>query len=121
MPTTLQLFAPDVFPSSPGEQRAYIIAAFRIAQRSDQLSLIAMSKTLLEFLLKKRALGYWIQKGWLIEVDQGYRLTDQGLVICQSALADQLATHNTTADRVAYWENEFRRNSQLPRAETFRI
>lgn len=121
MPTTLQLFAPDVFPSAPAEVRAYTVAAFRIAQRSDQLSLIAMSKPLLEFLLKKRALGYWIQKSRLIEVDLGYRLTDQGLVICQSALADQLATHNTTADRVAYWENEFRRNSQLPRAETFRI
>lgn len=121
MPSTLQLFAPDVFPSSPGEKRAYIIAAFRIAQRSDELSLITMSKPLLVFLLKKRALGYWIQKGWLIEEEDGYHLTARGLDVCQSALADQLATHNTTADQVTYWVNEFRSNSQLPRAETFRI
>ncbi|EZP32702.1 hypothetical protein [Pseudomonas sp. RIT288] len=117
----LQLFAPEAFPTAHSEVRAYTIAAFRVAQASDQLSLIAMSKPLLEFLVKKRALGYWLSRGRLIQEVHGYRLTERRLVDCQSALALQLPTHNTTASQVAFWVNEFCSNAELKRTATFEI
>jgi hypothetical protein len=64
---TLPLFAPEVFPVAHSEVRAYIIAAFRVAQASDQMSLIAMSKPPLEFLVRRCALGYWVSRGRLIQ------------------------------------------------------
>ncbi|MNP43146.1 hypothetical protein D3C76_1369470 [compost metagenome] len=121
MSQPLQLFAPDVFPSAHSELRAYTVAAFRVAQGSDQLSLVAMSKPVLDFLVKRRALGYWVGQNRLIQEGQSYRLTADGLVVCQSALAEQLSTHNTTADQVAYWVNEFCSNSELPRTAIFQV
>ena len=117
----LQLFAPEAFPTAHSEVRAYTIAAFRVAQASDQLSLIAMSKPLLEFLVKKRALGYWLSRGRLIQEVHGYRLTVRGIFDCQCALSLQLPTHNTTASQVAFWVNEFCSNAELKRTATFEI
>jgi hypothetical protein len=75
-----------------------------------------MSKPIIDFLVKKRAIGYWKEKGWLEESHTGYRLSPAGLVLCQSALAAQLPTHNTTADHVRYWVDQFVSNTELPRA-----
>jgi hypothetical protein len=117
----IQLFAPDVYPTGRTELRAYTVAAFRIAQGSDQLSLVAMAKPVLDFLVKARALGYWVEKSRLIREDACYRLTPEGLVICQSALAQQLPTHNTTATQVGYWVHQFRWNNELPRGGSFEL
>ena len=114
-PTPLRLFAPEAYPTGRAELRAYTVAAFRVAQGSDQLSLIPMSKPIVDFLVKRRAIGYWKEKGWLEESDAGYRLSPAGLVLCQSALATQLPTHNTTADHVMYWVDQFLSNTGLPR------
>jgi hypothetical protein len=116
---TLQLFAPLVYPTARIEVRAYTIAAFRVAQASDQLSLIAMFKPIIDFLIKGSAVNYWIRKGWLLEGDNAYHLTPQGLVICQSALANQLPTHNTNTENVWFWVTQFTTNSSLPRHENF--
>ena len=116
-----QLFAPALYPSARFELRAYTIAAFRVAQRSEQLSLIIMPKGIIDFLIKGRAIGYWKKKGWLIELPDGYHLSAEGLVLCQSALADQLSTHNTSAASVEFWEREFRTNSSLPRTTRFDV
>lgn len=117
--TPLQLFAPATYPTARAELRAYTVAAFRVAQGSDQLSLIAMSKPIVDFLVKKRAIGYWKEKGWLEESEVGYRLSPAGLVLCQSALAAQLPTHNTTANQVGYWVDQFMNNTQLSRTAVF--
>lgn len=117
----LTLFAPDTYPTSRHDIRAYTIAAFRIAQARDQLCLIPMAKPVLDFLVRPRALGYWIEKDWLSKDETSYRLTAQGLVVCQSALAEQLSTHNTTAAQVELWVEEFRNNSGLPRTGSFLV
>lgn len=118
-PSSIRLFAPTIYPTVRTQVRAYTIGAFRVAQNSEQLSLVPMRKDVLEFLVKERALGYWVEKGWL-ESDSGtYRLTKDGLVTCQSALATQLQTHNTDASTVAYWVDQFQSNSNFPRHETF--
>jgi hypothetical protein len=117
--TTLQLFAPDTYPTKRAEVRAYTIAAFRVAQSSDQLALVLMSKQLIDFLVKGRAIGYWKDQGWLEEAEANYRLTAAGLVTCQSALANQLATHNTSAADVSFWVTQFRHNTDLPRHASF--
>lgn len=114
-----RLFAPARYPTARAEIRAYTIAAFRIAQGSDQLSLVAMPKNVIAFLVKGRAIGYWQEKGWLEEEAVAYRLTPEGLVVCQSALAQQLPSHNTRATNVAFWVNQFQTNSSLPRSELF--
>jgi hypothetical protein len=49
---SLQLFAPETYPTKPTEIRAYTIAAFRVAQTSNQLSLVAMQKSIVGFLVK---------------------------------------------------------------------
>jgi hypothetical protein len=116
---TLKLFAPDTYPTKRTEIRAYTIAAFRVAQGSDQLSLVPMSKPIVDFLTKRRAVGYWKEQGWLEEQEGSYRLTAPGLVTCQSALANQLPSHNTSATHVSYWETQFRHNTDLPRHESF--
>ncbi|OGS97874.1 MAG: hypothetical protein A3K04_04685 [Gallionellales bacterium RBG_16_56_9] len=116
---SIQLYAPDTYPTKRAEIRAYTIAAFRVSQQSDQLSLVAMPKAIVDFLIKGRAIGYWNEKRWLTETPDGYRLTAEGLVICQSALAEQLPTHNTTARNVEYWVNQFRHNTKLPRSAAF--
>jgi len=115
----IQLFAPAVYPTSRFDIRAYTIAAFRIAQKSDQLSLVAMSMPIIDFLIKDRAIRYWKKKEWLNEHEDGYHLTPEGLVVCQSALADQLSTHNTNAASINFWVNEFRTNNSLPRSAQF--
>ncbi len=115
----IQLFAPETYPTKQTEVRAYTVAAFRTAQNSDQLSLVPMRKDVVDFLVKRRALGYWKDKGWLEEGGDGYRLTAAGLVICQSALANQLASHNTSAAEVGYWAHQFCSNQALPRKATF--
>ena len=114
------LFAPAVYPSARVEIRAYAIAAFRVAQNNDQLSLIAMPKRMIHFLVKVRAIGYWKEKRWLTEQSDGYRLTTDGLVVCQSALADQLPTHNTAATNVEFSVHQFRTNTSLSRSERFK-
>lgn len=115
---SLQLYAPETYPTRRAEIRAYTVAAFRVAQGSDQLSLVAMPKAIVDFLVKGRAIGYWKEKGWLSEGTDGYRLSAEGLVLCQSALAQQLPTHNTTAGDVQYWVDQFLQNSRLPRSAT---
>lgn len=115
----VQLFAPSVYPTARVEIRAYTIAAFRVAQNSDQLSLVPMPKPKIDFLIKGRAIGYWKEKGWLAEGAGNYHLTTVGLVVCQSALAEQLLTHNTNAASIQFWVNEFRFNSSLPRSARF--
>lgn len=117
----LELFAPETYPTARTEIRAYTIAAFRVAQSSDQLSLVQMPKDVIDFLTKRRATGYWKQQGWLEEADGDYKLTAAGLVTCQSALASQLGTHNTSASEVSYWEAQFRHNSNLPRRASFEV
>lgn len=118
-PNIIQLFAPAVYPTARTELRAYTIAAFRVAQRSEQLSLIAMPKPIVDFLVKGRAVGYWQEKGWLTEQQDGYHLSAEGLVVCQSALAEQLPTHNTSATNVEYWVSQFLNNTTLPRSAQF--
>jgi hypothetical protein len=112
-------YAPNLYPTNRTEIRAYTIAAFRVAQRSDQLSLVPMPKALVDFLIKERAVSYWKMKQWLEEDNQCYRLSADGLVVCQSALAAQLPTHNTTARSTEYWVAQFQQNTQLPRTATF--
>jgi hypothetical protein len=112
-------YAPNFYPTKRTEIRAYTIAAFRVAQRSDQLSLVPMPKALINFLIKERAVSYWKMKGWLEEDNESYRLSADGLVVCQSALAAQLPTHNTTARSTEYWVAQFQENSQLLRSATF--
>jgi hypothetical protein len=121
MVRSLQLFAPIDYPKRRIEIRAYTIASFRVAQRSDQLSLIAMPKLIIEFLMKESAIRYWKGKGWLLEGEHNYKLSQLGLVICQSALATQLPSHNTNAESVAYWEYQFQQNTLLPRNTTISI
>ena len=117
--TSIELFAPAIYPRARAELRAYTIAAFRVAQASDQLSLIAMPKPIVEFLIKGRAIGYWKEKGWLTEQQDGYSLSADGLVVCQSALADQLPTHNTSSKDVGFWVEQFLNNRDLPRRAQF--
>ncbi len=112
-------YAPDLYPTKRTEIRAYTIAAFRVAQRSNQLSLVPMPKALVDFLIKERAVSYWKMKQWLEEDSECYRLSAGGLVVCQSALAAQLPTHNTTARNTEYWVTQFQQNTQLPRTATF--
>lgn len=116
---TIELYTPETYPTKQSEIRAYTVAAFRTAQASDQLSLIPMRKDVINFLVKRRALGYWKEKGWLEEGNDSYRLTAAGLVICQSALANQLPSHNTSAAEVGYWVDQFRSNRALPRRGSF--
>lgn len=116
---TVMLYAPDIYPTNRIEMRAYTIAAFRVAQQSDQLSLVPMSKEILIFLMKERAIAYWKGNQWLEETDNLFKLSASGLVLCQSALAAQLPTHNTTATNTEYWEAQFRTNTHLSRRATF--
>jgi hypothetical protein len=113
--TYVTLYAPDIYPRKHAEIRAYTVAAFRVAQGSDQLSLVAMRKELLRFLVKDRALRYWTTMGWLRERDGSVSLTAEGLAQCQQALAGQLASHNTGAGHIAFWIREFTLNAALPR------
>jgi hypothetical protein len=112
----LRLFAPKDYPTKHAERRAYTIAAFRIAQESDQLSLVSMPKPVITFFMKDTATQYWMKKGWLHERDDAFHLSGEGLVICQSALAEQLASHNTDAATVQYWVQQFTSNTSLPRS-----
>jgi hypothetical protein len=122
LPTSVfQLHAPATYPTSRVQIRAYTVAAFRVAQASDQLSLVPMRKDVLDFLIKGRALGYWLENRWLERDGDAYRLTKDGLVTCQSALAAQLKTHNTDASTVAYWVEQFQSNAALGRHETFDV
>jgi len=114
-----ELFAPNQYPKAHRELRAYTIAAFRVAQNSEQLSLISMPKPLIDFLLRDKAIDYWQKNGWLIENSDGYRLSPDGLVICQSALAEQLPSHNTNTINASFWEDQFRNNHTLPRHAQF--
>ena len=117
-PIPTQLFAPEIYPKARKEMRAYTIAAFRVAQSSEQLSLIPMSKTIISFLLKERATGYWKENEWLIEHENSFNLSASGLVICQNALAEQLTTHNTSTEHVEFWVDQFFNNTSLPRKFT---
>lgn len=117
--TMIQLFAPELYPTSKAELRAYTIAAFRVAQRSEQLSLIAMPKPIIDFLMKDSAVKYWKTKEWLTEESDGYHLSAAGLVVCQSALAGELPTHNTNVTNVEYWLGQFLNNTALPRSGQF--
>jgi hypothetical protein len=116
---TFTLFSPENYPTKPTEIRAYTVAAFRLAQNSDQLSLIPMRKDLLLFLIKERALGYWLAKGRLKDGGNVITLTPDGLVVCQQALANQLTIYNATPSEVQYWTLQFTRNNSLPRQTTF--
>lgn len=87
------------------EMRALTIAAFRVAQNQTQLSTRAMDGELLLYLLagSATALGHWVSKGRLSQLQSGYQLTPTGLVECQDTLLGQAGSYNTTETKVQEW------------------
>ena len=126
MPLTqpVRFYAPEDFPDKQAEIRAYTIAAFRVAQSGaaeagEPLSLADMQRNLVDFLIKGRALDYWKKQHWLQSTGMTYRLTEQGLAICQKAAAP--ASPSAGPADVSYWEKQFRENAALPRKKTIRV
>lgn len=87
------------------EMRALTIAAFRVAQNNTQLSIRAMDRELLLFLVagSATALSYWVTEGRLTESSAGYALTATGLVECQNTLLGQVGSYSTTEEAVQEW------------------
>lgn len=118
---TITLYAPDNYPRKQNEIRSYTVAAFQVVQRTDQLSLVRMRKDMLRFLIKEKAFGYWIGKGWLQDDGSHATLLAGGLVTCQQARANQLPGYNAGASEIDYWTKQFTENSALPRSASFSV
>lgn len=85
------------------EVRAMTIAAFRIAQNSDELSGHEMRKDLLQFLLTPSMFGHWKKTGRIAELAATYRLTQTGLDECEKSLSGGTRGYNTTEESVQAW------------------
>lgn len=119
--TTTTLYAPDNYPSKKKEIRAYTVAAFQVAQRTDQLSLVPMRRDMVRFLIKDRAFGYWKTNGWLQDEGMHAVLLPSGLEVCRQAMANQQAGFSADPCEISYWTRQFTMNSALPRIGTFSV
>jgi hypothetical protein len=104
---------------SSEELRGMTLAAFSIAQSSDELSNVPMRVDVLRFRITSSAIYYWKkQKSWLEEHgenDNGeklLRLTFKGLMVCKDSLVGKAST-NTSQLIVDHWVDRMRTGDEI--------
>ncbi len=111
---TERFFIPGAYdnPLTPSG-RGRTIASFHLAQGdADKLSKVEMRRDILNKLMSKTAVSYWLTQGWLEKSGkvggvQLLRLTSKGIVTCANSINGG-ASVPTTIELVSHWRERMK-------------